>query len=133
TCLGQGVDAHWTRIAGSTGGLGPITRFDVSACATRLGGEAPGQGIEVGGPHEPLEVRQLAAACLEALEAAGFEDGRVPRNRRAALVIGSSLAGSTTGERFFRDYLARGPKSCDYSVLDGYFIESHLAALCRRL
>jgi len=131
TCLGAGRAANWRQVLAGRSGLGPITRFELGDCPVRAGGEAPELSSDPGVPGPP-ELQQLAAACVEALECAGCSGGRVPAGRRAALVVGSSLAGSSTGEKFFDGYLREGPRA-GFCALEGYYIEGQLAELARRL
>src|SRR5947207_453705 len=40
--LGIGTDANWTALTAGTSGVGPITRFDATAFATRIASEVKG-------------------------------------------------------------------------------------------
>jgi len=131
TCLGVGAAENWKCIRRGASGLRPITRFELGHYPVRLGGEVPDGPVERDeGVGTALNL--LAGACHEACVRAGLEDGRFPEPDRVALVVGSSLAGSSTGERFFTHYLERGPEGADFGLLEGYYIESHLGELCRR-
>ena len=140
TCLGLGVEENWRRIREGVTGLGPITRFELGDYPVRLGGEAPSLPPDLAselGPAAP-EVLQLAATCREACRSAGLSRSRtgdygLPRGERAALVLGSSLAGSSTGEAFFGEYLARGPKDANFAALEGYYVETQIDRLARLL
>ena len=133
TCLGAGAAANWARIQAGDSGLLPVTRFATGDYPIARGGEAPepASGPEPAAPAASLELRQLAAACLEACQQA-FDRGQFPEPERAALVVGSSLAGSSAGESFFADYLARGPRDADYGLLGSYYVEGQLDSLCER-
>ncbi|HVR74440.1 MAG TPA: beta-ketoacyl synthase N-terminal-like domain-containing protein, partial [Planctomycetota bacterium] len=132
TCLGWGLEATWKGIRSGASGLGPITRFALGDYPVRAGGEAPPAPAESPSAVCPDELEQLAAACLEACRGAGHENGVFPEPHRSALVIGSSLAGSSSGEAFLDSYAARGPRGADYGKLEGYYIEGHLDLLARR-
>jgi 3-oxoacyl-[acyl-carrier-protein] synthase II len=133
TCLGAGAEDNWAGIRSGSSGLRPITRLELAGYPVRMGGEAPRRGQEPG-PEGALgpELRELEGVCLEALSGAGLEDGVFPDPERAALVVGSSLAGSSTGEKFFKEYVSRGPQRTDFGLLDGYYLEGALGLLCRR-
>jgi 3-oxoacyl-[acyl-carrier-protein] synthase II len=46
-CLGCGVDECWDRMVRGETGIAPITRFDVSDCVTKIGGELPEKYYEM--------------------------------------------------------------------------------------
>lgn len=131
TCLGLGVAENWRRLRSGVSGLRPITRFQLGDYLVRQGGEVP-DGSAESDEGVDTALSFLAGACHEACVRAGLEEGRFPEPDRVALVVGSSLAGSSTGERFFTHYLERGPEGADFGLLEGYYIESHLDELCRR-
>ena len=132
TCLGAGARANWQRIQSGSSGLGPITRFALGDYPVRMGGEAPALRSSNGGDTF-IELEQLERVCLETCLSAGFEGGGFPDAGRAALVLGSSLAGSSAGEEFFKEYLALGPDRASYGLLEGYYLEGALDFLCHRL
>jgi 3-oxoacyl-[acyl-carrier-protein] synthase II len=134
TSLGVGVEENWRMLRGGKTGLAEITRCDRGYYAVRLGGEAPAppDSTAAAGPASP-ELLQLERACGEALARAAAAGGGFPDPSRTALVVGSSLAGSSTGEAFFGGYLARGPAGADYALLESYYVEGQLERLARGL
>jgi 3-oxoacyl-[acyl-carrier-protein] synthase II len=132
TCLGAGVEENWRMLRAGRTGLGGITRFDVGDSPVRLGGEAPGAPAAAGEPW-PAEALQLERACAEARAMAAAAGRGFPDPSRRGLVVGSSLAGSSTGEAFFGGYLARGAAGADYGLLEGYYVEGQLERLARAL
>jgi len=133
TSLGIGAEANWERLCAGSSGLGPITRFDVSGYPVGDGGEAPAIPAEEEAAFPSLlrPLAYLSRAIGEALAMAGFAGSH--GDRRTGLVIGSSLAASDSSERFFRSYIEHGPAGADYSPLEGYFVEDHLARLTEHL
>ncbi len=142
TCLGAGKGANWEALREGRSGLREVTRFELGDYPARKGGEAglgdgdsSGRAVEEGaspGTRIPDEERQLLAVILEALEEAGLGRGALSE-ARVGLVIGSSLAGSSTADRFFHSYLERGPEGADFGLLEGYYVEKLLDRLCREL
>lgn len=145
TCLGAGKGANWEALREGRSGLREVTRFDLGDYTARKGGEAPRPpGSLSSGSVARRSVRvastaaasiseeelQLRTVILEALEEAGL--GRDALSvARVGLVIGSSLAGSSTADRFFHSYLERGPERADFALLEGYYTEHLLDRLCR--
>ena len=60
--LGQSVSESWENIKAGKCGIGPITRFDVSAFAVRIGGQV--RGFEVGTYISPKEARRMDLKSL---------------------------------------------------------------------
>jgi len=133
TSLGLGAEANWEALLSGRSGLGPITRFDVRDYPVKDGGEAPllPEEAQRAFPRELRPLAYLAEAGREAMRAAGFTP-EAP-DPRAGLVVGSSLAASDSCERFFKSYLDRGPAGADYSALESYYVEDHLARLAEAL
>lgn len=130
TCLGVGVDANRSALLSGRSALGPVTRFDVGDYPVRVGGEASEPGCDsVDGGTRSFEELHLTGAIREACRQAGLPDARVPNDVRAAMSIGSSLAGSSTSERFFESYVEVGAKDVDYGMLEGYYLEDLLERL----
>jgi 3-oxoacyl-[acyl-carrier-protein] synthase II len=68
----------------------------------------------------------------EACRHAGFP-GTLPADLNAAVAIGSSLAGSTAADHFFRSFAEKGPVDVDYALLEGYYMEGVLETISGRL
>jgi len=130
TCLGVGVDENWSALRDARSGLAPVTRFDIGDYPVREGGEAPDLSSTDG---RSFEEAHLLAVIQEACRHAGFADGKPPTDEHSALSIGSSLAGSSTSERFFESYQQRGAQDVDYGLLEGYYLEDYLESLSGEL
>jgi 3-oxoacyl-[acyl-carrier-protein] synthase II len=141
TCLGVGVEANWEALRNGRSGLGRVTRFEVADYPVQAGGEAPAlPGREAAQGERSFENRHLLAAIREACDGAGFAGGRLPTGARAALAVGSSLAGSSTSERFFADYVrlgaggaSGGASGVDYGLLASYYAEEQLGLIGAQL
>jgi 3-oxoacyl-[acyl-carrier-protein] synthase II len=132
TCLGAGVEANWRRLREGRSGIGRVTRFDTSGYPVERGGEAPAPAGGADGGVD-LEILHLLGAIREACAAAGLAGGRLPAPERTGVVIGSSLAGSASAERFFAEVEEKGTAAADYGILDGYYIEEELGRICGEL
>ncbi len=129
TCLGVGVDANWHRLREGRPGLGPLTRFELGDSPVREGGEAPPPPSGPGGEEGlSLEIRHLLAVVREACRHAGFP-GALPPGLEVGVVIGSSLAGCSSADNFFRAFNEKGPLGVDYRLLEGYYMEEELQAV----
>ncbi|MBL4849788.1 MAG: hypothetical protein JKY65_30025, partial [Planctomycetes bacterium] len=128
--LGAGRRVSWETLAGGGTGLNEIESFDASAYPASRGGEAPRtDGL-------PLDRRErahalLEAACLEALTESGLERAPVPP-RRAALVLGSSLAVQASAPVFWKSYLESGPQAASLDDLRCYDVEPRISRLAAR-
>ncbi len=78
--LGNSIEEFWTNIKAGKSGIGPITRFDASAFATKIAGEV--KNFDPGLYMEKKEARKMAlftqyavAATSQALKAARINDG----------------------------------------------------------
>ncbi len=155
TALGVGKDVNWRAISAGEAGLRQIRRFEVGDYPVRLGGEAPAPGAAapflaesssgIAGPWSegdacsectgdssasgPVETEQLRRVVQEAFAQARLESTRAARSSRLALVVGSSLAGSSTADAFFADYASRGASAADYRLLEGYYVDNQLNSI----
>jgi len=113
TPLGLGTAVNWQALLSGRSGIGPITRFDVSAYATRIAGQVPG--------FDPLayidrkEVRKMDLFIQFALAAAelAVEDAAIPRglleSDRCGVYVGSGIGGIGSIEETHKVLLERGP------------------------
>jgi 3-oxoacyl-[acyl-carrier-protein] synthase II len=133
TCLGIGVEANWRQLRNGQTGLRPVSRFEVGDSPVREGGEAPPPAAGPTAEEElSFEIRHLLGVVREACRQAGFAGG-LPQDREVGVVVGSSLAGSSSADRFFKAFREKGPREVDYGLLRGYYLEEELGALCGAL
>ena len=101
--------------AAGTSGIGPITRFDASAFATRFAGE-----VKNFDPLQCIEKKELKkmdifiqfaiAASQFAMDDAKLDDDAGRSAPRVGVFIGSGIGGFTTIEREHSAYLEGGPR-----------------------
>ena len=112
--VGNDIATAWKNVAGGQSGIGPITRFDASAFATRIAGEVkdfdPAQWIA------PKDVKKMdpfihygLAASLQAVKDSGIEvtEANAPRIGAA---LGAGIGGIGGIEKTTEAYLNGGPR-----------------------
>jgi len=109
------VEESWRRIRAGENGIGPITRFDVSDYASRIGGEVkdflPGRWMDSKDARRMDRFTQFAmAAAVEAMAAAGLEPGGCDPER-LGVVLGNGIGGIETLESNFTRLLQKGNKA----------------------
>ena len=126
--VGIGTRANWAALCAGTSGIGPITRFDASAFATRFAGEVKGFD-----PLQFIEKKELkkmdifiqfaVAAAQHAVDDASLTvtPELAPRT---GVFIGSGIGGFTTIEREHIAYLEGGPRK-----ISPFFIPSAIINL----
>jgi 3-oxoacyl-[acyl-carrier-protein] synthase II len=112
--VGSTVDSAWAAILRGESGIGPIKRFDVSAFATRFGGEV--RGFDLSQYMTPKEARRMdpfmhygIAAGVQAVQDCGVDFDKVDRDR-CAVIAGSGIGGLSTIESEHDAYLGGGPR-----------------------
>jgi 3-oxoacyl-[acyl-carrier-protein] synthase II len=126
--VGMGTQANWDALCAGTSGIGPITRFDASAFATRFAGEVknfdPLQFIE------KKELKKMDIFIQFAIAASQFAmaDARLTigpdLGPRVGVFIGSGIGGFTTIEEQHSAYLGGGPRK-----ISPFFIPSAIINL----
>ena len=108
--LGSTVDSAWAAILRGESGIGPITRFDVSAFATRFGGAV--RDFDVGQYIAPKEARRMdpfmqygVAAGMQAVVDSGADFGKLDVER-CGVISGAGIGGLSTIEEEHGGYLA---------------------------
>ena len=108
--LGSTVPDAWSAILRGESGIGPITRFDVSAFPTRFGGAV--RGFDVTQYMQPKEARRMdefmhygLAAGVQAVQDAGCDFEKLDRNR-CGVVMGSGIGGLHTIEEEYKAFLS---------------------------
>jgi 3-oxoacyl-[acyl-carrier-protein] synthase II len=110
--LGGTVEESWAAILRGESGIGPITRFDVSAFPTRFGGAVRGFSVE---QYMSLkEARRLdefmhygIAAGIQAVDDSGLDFERIDRDR-CGVVTGAGIGGLWTIEATHAAYVDSG-------------------------
>ena len=128
TPVGLGTQANWDALCAGTSGIGPITRFDAAAFATRFAGEVknfdPLQFIE------KKELKKMDIFIQFAMAAAQFamdDSGLLITPEvadRVGVFIASGIGGFTTIEKEHIAYLEGGPRK-----ISPFFIPSSIINL----
>jgi len=110
--VGSTVKSAWEAILKGQSGIGPVTRFDVSAFPVRFGGQV--REFEVAQYLSPKEARRMddfqhygVAAGIQAVSDSGIDFSKVDRTRCGA-VCGAGIGGLWTIEQEYGDYLRSG-------------------------
>jgi 3-oxoacyl-[acyl-carrier-protein] synthase II len=107
--VGSTVASAWDAILSGKSGIGPITRFDVSAFPVRFGGEV--RGFELDRYITSKDARRMdpfmhygVAAGIQAVEDSGIDFSRTVPERCGA-VCGAGIGGLWTIETEYGEYL----------------------------
>ena len=110
--LGSTVADSWAGILQGQSGIGPITRFDVSAFPTRFGGAV--RGFEVEQYMSAKDARRMdefmhygIAAGVQAVTDSGADFERLDRDR-CGVVTGAGIGGLWTIEATYQAYIESG-------------------------
>jgi 3-oxoacyl-[acyl-carrier-protein] synthase II len=113
--VGSTVSSAWEAILKGESGIGPITRFDVSAFPVRFGGEV--RGFDIDKYITPKDARRMdpfmhygVAAGIQAVEDSGIDFSKTDATRCGA-VCGAGIGGLSTIESEYDAYLkTKSPK-----------------------
>jgi 3-oxoacyl-[acyl-carrier-protein] synthase II len=112
--VGSTVEEAWATILRGESGIAPITRFDVSAFATRFGGAV--KNFDLAAYLSPKEARRMdpfmhygIAAGVQAVTDAGLDFERLDRDR-CGVVTGAGIGGLGTIEEEHNAFLSGGPR-----------------------
>jgi 3-oxoacyl-[acyl-carrier-protein] synthase II len=113
--VGSTVQSAWDAILRGESGIGPVTRFDVSAFPVRIGGQV--RDFEVGQYLQPKEARRMdefmhygVAAGVQAVSDSGIDFSKTDPTRGGA-VCGAGIGGLWTIETEYSEYLkAQSPR-----------------------
>jgi len=113
--VGSTVPVAWDAILNGRSGIGPITRFDVSAFPVRFGGQV--RDFDLGAYISPKDARRMddfmhygVAAGMQAMVDSGFDVGSSDATRCGA-IMGAGIGGLGTIEAEYHDYLkAHNPR-----------------------
>jgi 3-oxoacyl-[acyl-carrier-protein] synthase II len=124
--LGSTIADVWAALLRGESGIGPITRFDVSAFPVRIGGAV--RGFELGAYLPPKEARRMdpfmhygIAAGVQAVADAGLDFDQLDRDR-CGVVMGAGIGGLSTIESEHDAYLAGGVRRISPFYIPGSII-----------
>jgi 3-oxoacyl-[acyl-carrier-protein] synthase II len=107
--VGSTVETAWANVLAGKSGIGPITRFDVSAFPCRFGGAVQGFNLEQYLPAK--EARRMdefmhygIAAGVQAMTDSGLDLEKIDLDR-AGVITGSGIGGLQTIEDAHNDFL----------------------------
>jgi 3-oxoacyl-[acyl-carrier-protein] synthase II len=124
--LGSTVPEVWAALLRGESGIGPITRFDVSAFPVRFGGAV--RGFDLAAYLPPKEARRIdpfmhygIAAGVQAVADSGVELESLDRDR-CGVVMGAGIGGLSTIESEHDAFLAGGPRKISPFYIPGSII-----------
>ena len=124
--VGIGVTDAWANITAGKSGVGPITRFDASAFASRIAGEV--KNFDVAQWLNAKEARRFdtfihygLVAGIEALKDSGLDLDRIDRDM-AGVCIGSGIGGLPLIENTHNAMLAGGARKIGPFFIPGTII-----------
>ncbi len=125
--LGNTVASAWESVRAGRSGIGPITRFDVSAFATRFGGSV--QNFNVEEYLTPKEARKMDpfmhygfGAAVQAINDAGIEVTEANASR-IGVIMGAGIGGLDTIEATSAKYLEnKNPRKISPFFIPGSII-----------
>ena len=107
--VGSTIQSAWDAILGGRSGIGPVTRFDVSAFPVRFGG--PVRDFDVAQYLPPKDARRMddfihygVAAGIQAVTDSGIDFGKTDPTRCGA-ICGAGIGGLGTIEAEYGNYL----------------------------
>ncbi|MBV8852666.1 MAG: beta-ketoacyl-ACP synthase II [Sinobacteraceae bacterium] len=112
--VGSTVKSAWETILRGQSGIGPISKFDVSAFPVRFGGAV--RDFDVAQYITPKDARRMdefmhygIAAGIQAMSDCGIDIAQVDANR-CGVVCGAGIGGLGTIESEYEAYLKGGPR-----------------------
>ena len=112
--VGSTIESAWDAIVRGESGIGPITRFDVSAFPVRFGGAV--RGFDITQYMTPKDARRMdefmqygVAAGIQAVTDSGIDFSKVDPERCGA-VTGAGIGGLDTIEQEHDNWVKGGPR-----------------------
>ncbi|MGB6449931.1 MAG: beta-ketoacyl-ACP synthase II [Steroidobacteraceae bacterium] len=110
--VGSTVATAWNAVLRGESGIGPVTRFDVSAFPVRFGGEV--RGFDVTQYLTPKDARRMddfmhygVSAGIQAVSDSGIDFGKTDPTR-CGVICGAGIGGLGTIEEEYGGYLKSG-------------------------
>jgi len=124
--LGLDAPSTWEALSAGKSGIGPITKFDVSAFSCRIGGEV--RGFDPENYIDRKEVKKMdtfihfaIAASREAMTDSGLKiDSQ--NDERVGVYIGSGIGGMPLFEETHKLYLEKGPRRISPFFIPGMIV-----------
>jgi len=132
TPLGSDIDSVWARLLKGDSGIGPVTHFDASTCATNFASEVKSfklsQFLDDVAPHEMASIgtQYALGAAAQAWKQSGLANAKIER-RRFGIYLGSG-EGQLDYDNFIASNLA-GWKAESKSVDGGLWAKHALATM----
>ncbi len=112
--VGSSIKSAWDAIVRGESGIGPISKFDVSAFPVRIGGQV--RDFDVTQYITPKEARRMdefmhygVAAGIQSVADSGMDFSKLDTERCGA-VCGAGIGGLGTIEQEYDNYLKGGPR-----------------------
>jgi 3-oxoacyl-[acyl-carrier-protein] synthase II len=124
--LGLDGPSTWSALQSGKSGIGPITKFDVSAFTCRIGGEV--RGFVPENYMDKKEVKKMDTFIHFAIAAAkeAMSDSGLPitpdNEERVGVYIGSGIGGMPLFEATHKAYLAGGPRKISPFFIPGMIV-----------
>jgi 3-oxoacyl-[acyl-carrier-protein] synthase II len=112
--VGSSIKSAWEAIVNGRSGIGPITKFDVSAFPVRFGGSV--RDFDIAQYITPKDARRMdefmhygVAAGIQSVDDSGIDFSKLDAERCGA-VCGAGIGGLGTIEQEYANYLKGGPR-----------------------
>ncbi len=128
--VGNTVADAWANIVAGRSGVGPVTRYDVSAMNSRIAGEVRDFSVEGVFPskearHVDTFVHYGVSASMQAIADAGLPHGEALGEegaQRIGVLVGSGIGGLPMIENNYREYHERGARRISPFLIPGSII-----------
>ena len=116
--VGNTIAEAWSNIVAGRSGVGPVTKYDVSAMNSRIAGEVRNFSVEGVFPvkearHVDTFIHYGVAASLQAVADAGLPHGEALTEesaQRIGCLVGSGIGGLPMIEHNYKEYHERGAR-----------------------
>jgi 3-oxoacyl-[acyl-carrier-protein] synthase II len=128
--VGNTIQEAWSNLVAGRSGVGPVTKYDVSAMNSRIAGEVRNFSTEGVFPakearHVDTFVHYGVAASLQAVADAGLPHGETldeEAAHRHGVLVGSGIGGLPMIEANYKEYHERGARRISPFLIPGSII-----------